>query len=53
MRTLLNTFVEDTLGGNRSGAGCSRLKKAGFQQVFNLHGGMRSWSEAGLPLAKK
>jgi rhodanese-related sulfurtransferase len=39
--------------GNRSGAGCSRLKKAGFQQVFNLHGGMRSWSEAGLPLAKK
>lgn len=39
--------------GNRSGSACSTLKKAGFQQVFNLDGGMRAWGEAGLPMTKK
>lgn len=39
--------------GNRSGSACGTLKKAGFQQVFNLAGGVRSWSDAGLPMTKK
>lgn len=39
--------------GNRSGSACGTLKKAGFQQLFNLQGGIRSWSEAGLPMTKK
>jgi len=39
--------------GNRSGSACSVLKKAGFQQVFNLDGGMRAWGDAGLPMTKK
>ncbi len=39
--------------GSRSGSGCGVLKKAGFQQVFNLAGGIRAWSDAGLPMTKK
>lgn len=39
--------------GNRSGSACGTLKKAGFQQVFNLAGGVRSWRDAGLPMTKK
>jgi len=39
--------------GNRSGSACGMLKKAGFTQVFNLQGGIRSWSDAGLPMTKK
>lgn len=39
--------------GNRSGSACHVLQKAGFQQVFNLAGGIHAWSEAGLPMTKK
>jgi len=39
--------------GNRSTHGCRILRKAGFEQVFNLGGGMQAWSEAGLPISKK
>lgn len=39
--------------GNRSSAACGVLRKAGFQQVFNLQGGMHAWGDAGLPMTKK
>jgi rhodanese-related sulfurtransferase len=39
--------------GNRSGSGCGVLKKAGFQRVFNLAGGVHAWNDAGLPMTKK
>ncbi len=39
--------------GNRSGAGCRILKKAGFQKVHNLGGGVHAWQDAGLPVTKK
>lgn len=39
--------------GNRSGSACNVLKKAGFQQVFNLAGGVHAWSDAGLPMTRK
>ncbi len=39
--------------GNRSGSACNVLQKAGFQQVFNLAGGIHAWSDAGLPMTKK
>jgi rhodanese-related sulfurtransferase len=39
--------------GNRSSSGCGVLKKAGFQQVFNLAGGVGAWSDAGLPMTRK
>ncbi|MRR52179.1 MAG: rhodanese-like domain-containing protein [Rhodocyclaceae bacterium] len=39
--------------GNRSGSACGMLKKAGFEQVFNLNGGIGAWKDAGLPTTTK
>lgn len=39
--------------GNRSAGACRQLKKAGFEKVFNLDGGIGAWSTATLPLTKK
>jgi len=33
-----------------AGAACRSLRAQGFEQVFNLAGGVRAWREAGLPL---
>lgn len=38
--------------GNRSRMAASQLTKLGFSEVFTLHGGLRAWSEAGMPLEK-
>lgn len=38
--------------GNTSAQAAGRLVKAGFKQVFWLGGGLTSWREASLPLAK-
>ena len=38
--------------GNTSAQAAARLVKAGFQKVFWLGGGLASWREANLPLAK-
>lgn len=39
--------------GQRSGVACSQMKKNGFEQVYNLKGGIRSWKNAGLPVSHK
>jgi len=39
--------------GNRSHSACHRLKKAGFEKVYNLAGGMGAWRDAGLPVSTK
>jgi len=39
--------------GHRSSQACANLKKAGFEQVFNLSGGVMAWESANLPLVKK
>ena len=39
--------------GNRSSHACASLKKEGFEQVFNLSGGVMAWESANLPLIKK
>lgn len=36
--------------GSRSAMGCARLRKAGFEQVYNLKGGILAWQNANLPL---
>lgn len=36
--------------GNRSGAAAAVLRKGGFTRVYNLSGGIKAWSEAGLPM---
>jgi rhodanese-related sulfurtransferase len=38
--------------GNQSRAAVSTLSKMGFADVHCLRGGVRAWSEAGLPLSK-
>jgi rhodanese-related sulfurtransferase len=39
--------------GNRSSSACGRLKKGGFEKVFNLSGGISAWLGANLPLTTK
>ncbi len=39
--------------GHRSSQACANLKKEGFEQVFNLAGGVMGWKSANLPLIKK
>jgi rhodanese-related sulfurtransferase len=38
--------------GSRSGAACSTLRKAGFENVYNLRGGMMAWESANLPVKR-
>ena len=39
--------------GHRSASACARLRKEGFETVYNLKGGVLAWQNAGLPLQKK
>ncbi len=39
--------------GARSGQCCNVLRKNGFEQVYNLNGGMMSWQQANMPVEKK
>ena len=39
--------------GNRSVAACKILKKSGFDNVYNLGGGLMAWESANLPVTKK
>lgn len=38
--------------GQRSASACAKLRKQGFEQVFNLKGGILAWESAGLPVEK-
>ena len=38
--------------GQRSTRACGILKKAGFETVFNLSGGITAWERANLPIDK-
>ncbi|MBN8412840.1 rhodanese-like domain-containing protein [Halomonas denitrificans] len=39
--------------GQSSGAVAAKLKKAGFERVFKLKGGMTQWQTDNLPIVKK
>lgn len=39
-------------GGQSANAAAARLRKAGFERIFVLDGGVDGWQQAGLPLAK-
>ena len=39
--------------GSRAGIACRTLSKAGFENVFNLDGGITAWQEAHLPVSRK
>lgn len=38
--------------GARSGSACGVLRKFGFEQVYNLSGGVGAWQQANMPLEK-
>lgn len=38
--------------GSRSGHACQMLTKAGYEDVYNLAGGILAWESANLPVAK-
>ena len=38
--------------GQRSAGVCSKLRKQGFEPVYNLKGGVLAWQNANLPLSK-
>lgn len=38
--------------GSRSNGACARLKKNGFENVYNLRGGILAWEKEKLPLAR-
>ncbi|HHO67832.1 MAG TPA: rhodanese-like domain-containing protein [Gammaproteobacteria bacterium] len=39
--------------GSRSASACATLRKQGFENVYNLGGGMLAWQSANLPVRKK
>ena len=39
--------------GQQTGAAAGKLRKLGFEQVVSINGGLRSWTQEGLPLTKK
>jgi len=39
--------------GHRSGQACALLRKHGFENVYNLNGGIMAWQNAHLPLTRK
>lgn len=38
--------------GNRSGTACAILAKQGFEQAYNMAGGVMAWQKANLPTQK-
>ncbi|CAA6822265.1 MAG: Rhodanese-like protein [uncultured Thiotrichaceae bacterium] len=39
--------------GNRSGFACNTLTKQGFEDVYNMSGGVMAWESANYPLSKR
>jgi len=39
--------------GAQSAAACKQLRKAGFENVYNLRGGIMAWQSANLPVSRK
>ena len=46
-------LVEKELGSANAGVISVSLKKEGFEQVYNLSGGVTAWQADNLPLTKK
>ncbi|GAB4298639.1 MAG: rhodanese-like domain-containing protein [Thiohalomonadaceae bacterium] len=38
--------------GHRSATACAMLRKQGFEQVYNLRGGILAWENANLPVSR-
>lgn len=47
------SIIVSCRSGHRSSNACARLRKSGFETVYNLKGGVMAWQSAGLPLQKQ
>lgn len=45
-------IIASCMTGSRSSSACSTLKKNGFENLYNLKGGVMAWQNANLPLVK-
>lgn len=46
-------IIVNCRSGNRSAHACRVLRKNGFNEVYNLKGGIMAWQSSQLPLSKK
>lgn len=46
-------IIVNCRSGSQSALACQQLRKDGFQDVYNLSGGIMAWENAGLPLTRK
>lgn len=46
-------IIMNCRSGARSASACGILRKNGFEEVFNLRGGINAWQQAGLPVEKQ
>ncbi|MBK1645005.1 hypothetical protein CKO25_10150 [Thiocapsa imhoffii] len=46
-------IIVNCRSGAQSSIACQQLRKEGFEQVFNLRGGIMGWEAASLPLTRK
>ena len=46
-------IIVNCRSGSQSQAACQQLRKEGFEQVFNLRGGILAWQSANLPITRK
>jgi rhodanese-related sulfurtransferase len=46
-------IVVSCRSGAQSSAACQQLRKEGFEEVYNLRGGILAWESASLPLTRK
>lgn len=46
-------IIVNCKSGGQSTAACEHLRKQGFEEVYNLKGGVLAWQAANLPLSRK
>lgn len=46
-------IIVNCRSGSQSAAACNQLRKGGFEEVYNLKGGILAWQAANLPLTRK
>jgi rhodanese-related sulfurtransferase len=46
-------MIVNCRSGAQSAGACSHLRKADFEQVYNLKGGIMAWQAANLPVTRK
>lgn len=46
-------IIVNCRSGSQSATACNHLRKEGFEDVYNLKGGILSWQAANLPLTRK